>query len=335
MKKSITIIFLLFLICETTGCMRVYDTLTVNPDGTVTETQKQCISKEYIDSINESDTSQNLSDSDMTLETLEDGGEYYCTSETKTVSEADAAKSSGLTINKDIFYYPIQNNQDESVKTGYDLSDAIDKNIFLKLTINLGDDIVETNANVTDETTGCTAVFNSYFTEQSWYAYTAQGKEIINSDTTPPVIKFLQKKKYYAGLPNITYTDNVGIASVTLNNKPFTHLNIKNGKNEIKVTDIKGNSTKATFTCDTVKPVIKGIKQNKSYKKKAVFYVRDKVSLSKVTVDGKKQKISKKNLVKKGKYKKYYKFTIKKKGYHSIIATDKAGNSYYTGVTVR
>ncbi|MCH5268116.1 MAG: hypothetical protein J1E62_07205 [Lachnospiraceae bacterium] len=89
---------------------------------------------------------------------------------------------------------------------------------------------------------------------------------------------------------------------------------------------------------DKKAPVIKGVKNNKKYKKKATVYVKDNVKIKKVTVNGKKVKLTK---VKKGKYKGYYKFTVKKKGKkkkyikYKIIATDTSGNKKKVTIKIK
>ena len=317
-----------FALCAT-GCMRVYDTLTVNGDGTITDTQKQAISKQYIDDMG------GTTEEGYTLETLEDGNQYYVTTATQTVTASELSEGSNVTLNSDIFYYGIAGDSDETVNSGYTIADAIEQSIYVKMTVNLGSDIVETNANVTAETSGKTATFDTGLSGSSWYAYTAHGKELIDADTTAPVIQNAKDGKSYQSITDISFTDDTGIASATINGKSYSPLNAVNGKNIITVTDIKGNSTSVTIYLDTKAPTIKGIQNNSSYQGKAVFYVKDSVALSKVTVDGKKQKISNKSLVKKGKYKKYYKFTIKKKGSHTIVAADSAGNKKKIKITVK
>ena len=101
---------------------------------------------------------------------------------------------------------------------------------------------------------------------------------------------------------------------------------IKNGENVFLVSDLSGNTEEFTVILDKNKPVIKGIKNGKTYKKKAVLYVKDACELSKVKINGKNQKLAAKQLVKDGKYKGYYKIVISEKGANKIVATDVAGN---------
>ena len=320
MKKAVGIILLSCLSIVSTGCMRVYGNYVVNDDGTVTVTAKQSISKEFTEQIGEPQP-------DAVLETLEDGKQYYSTTATETGSIDVINNDSNMTLTKDIFYYNINPATGNNVNnTDYDLAYAISQSIYVKLSVTLASDIVYTNANVTSETSGKTATFDTLFIGESWYAYTAHGKELIDADNTAPVIQGVKDEGCYSSIPEIAFSDNTGAVITTLNGKDYSTLNIKNGKNVVTATDLNGNTTTLTFYKDTEAPIIKGIKNGKIYKGKTTFYVKDKIALKKVTVDGKVQKLTKSKLEKKGKYKNYYKITIKKKGTHKITTIDNAGN---------
>ncbi|MDE5864774.1 MAG: hypothetical protein K2H34_10560, partial [Lachnospiraceae bacterium] len=101
---------------------------------------------------------------------------------------------------------------------------------------------------------------------------------------------------------------------------------VKEGKNVLTAYDLHGNTTSVTYYVDSKAPIIKGVKNKKTYRKQAILYVKDKQKLAKVTVNNKKQKLSRKNLVKKGKYKGYYKIKVSQKGSNYITAYDQAGN---------
>lgn len=324
-KKLLALLTLSVMFCSLTGCMKLYESLTVNPDGTITETAKMCILKEYADS-----GSYEPQPGDV-VETLEDGKEYYTTTETATTTVSQLNKNlSNITLNGDIFYYYVGLYEDPAT-AATEISQAIRSGMYLKMNVTLLDDIVDTNANVTEDTLGNTAGFDTMANTDIWYAYTEKGKQQIAADQISPVIKGVKKNQYYKTMPKITCTDNVCVdaTKIKLNGKsvgPDSIRSKKEGKNTLSISDLNGNSTSITFYLDTKVPIIKGIKNNKTYQKKAVIYVKDKQMLSKVTDNKKKVKLTKKSLVKKGKYKGYYKITIKKKGKHTIIAYDKAGN---------
>ena len=73
MKKLLGILFLSCCLLGTTGCMRMYKTLTVNSNGTITQTDKVGISKEYLEENN------GQPEEGAVLETLEDGREILIT----------------------------------------------------------------------------------------------------------------------------------------------------------------------------------------------------------------------------------------------------------------
>lgn len=78
------------------------------------------------------------------------------------------------------------------------------------------------------------------------------------------------------------------------------------------------------IAADRKKPVIKGIKNKKVYKKKSItFYVKDNTGIKSIKLNGKKVKLIKK---KSGKYKNYYKVTAKKQGRNTVTVTDLNGN---------
>ena len=363
MKKQLGILLLSCCLLGTTGCMRVYETMTVNSNGTITQTDKVCISKEYLEENN------GTTEEGAVLETLEDGKEYYTTTETANVTLKELQEDGdNITLTKDIFYYGTGAESDNYSPDSneYNIAQAIQQGIYAKMTVNLGDTIVDTNANVTADTEGKTAAFDTSSGLSVWYAYTATGKQLIEQDTTAPTIKGINNNKTYKAIPKITYSDNVAVAKVTLNGVVVTPSNQtsyttssngkkknsttydwygtingisksakKQGKNVFTVYDIKGNSSSITFYFDTKVPTIKGIKNNKTYKKQATLYVKDSQKLNKVTVNKKKQKLSSKNLVKKGKYKGYYKIKVSKKGKKTIVAYDKAGNKKTIKITIK
>ncbi|MBR1865856.1 MAG: hypothetical protein IJ801_05050 [Lachnospiraceae bacterium] len=357
-KKWIGILLLSTMFFTMTGCMRLYETLTVSPDDVITVTVKNCLSKEYVDS-----TGQTVNP-DAKVETLEDGKQYYTQEETShsTVSEFATDSQSGDILTKDIFYSPINSGGTSSSSGDYDLEQAIANDIYVQMTIQLADEIVDTNANM--ETSGNTAIFNTVNPPATaWYAYTAAGKQQIETDQTAPVIHGVQQNKYYKALPKITFSDNIGVCKMQLNGVDVAPQNStttttvngkrksvkvydwyqtsgsmiksakKQGKNVFTVYDLSGNSSSVTFYLDTKAPVVKGVKKNKTYQKEAVLYIKDTTKLSKVTIDKKQQKLSNKKLVKTGKYKGYYQYKITKAGKHTVAAYDAAGNK--TSVTFK
>ena len=83
--------------------------------------------------------------------------------------------------------------------------------------------------------------------------------------------------------------------------------------------DTTSNNPSDSTKKDKKKPTVKGVKNNKTYKKTVKIKVSDKSGIKKVTLNGKKMKVSK--------FKKGYKITRKKSTKNYILKVwDKAGN---------
>lgn len=332
-RKVCGLLVLTCMMFVLSGC-RVYFDFTVNDDGTVTANSKTAYTPEEAEY---ADTTGAV------LETLEDGKQYYVVYDKAQTAKIEDVKDEHGMLTEDIFVYRLGSAEEQTQTEGQQID------MYLQMSVTLLSDVVDTNADAS--CTGKTAVFSSNGQQEKfWYAYTQKGKELVEADVQAPKMTGAKNKKYYKKMPgNIQFTDNIAIGEIRLNNKlvfaatSSTSSNGKtttatiwqdvngkdasrSGKNVFKVQDIKGNVSTYTIYVDGKKPVIAGVKNNKSYKKKAVVYIKDNLKLSKITIGGKKQKMTKKQLVKKGKYKGYYKYTVKKKGTNKIVVTDKAGN---------
>ncbi len=338
MKRLCVFFVLMSMVFMMTGC-RMYVDYVANGDGTVTSNGMTAYTPEELESMGADEKAK------ASLQTLEDGKQYYVVKENpETKSMARVKEEDGILITEDMCVYMIGDL--ETTLDGQVPADMM----YLQLSVTLGSDIVDTNANVLKE--GKKAVFASSATSDSyWYAYTQKGKELIEQDKTAPKMIGAKNNQYFREMPQtITFTDEIMVKEVKLNGVMVTCATstittdkgtekkyiwytpngsepAKKGKNVFEVTDLNNNVATYTIFVDGKQPVIKGVKENKSYKKKATVYVKDDLLLSKVKINGKKQKITKKQLVKSGKYKGYYKYTVKKNGTNKIVVTDKAGNT--------
>ncbi len=328
-KKLSGLLLMTMLLLALTGC-RMYTDYTVNEDQTVTIKSRIAYPESLKDII---DTTG------MTLLILEDGKRYYMTAEESATEPMTETNKRGIALSEDIFFYRI-GLEGEDVDTS--------SIMYMQLTLNMLEDIVDTNAD--KSTFGNRAIFSTDGKLLYWYAYTQKGLELIASDTELPQMEGAKNKNYYNKMPaTMRFTDNTAVKDVKLNGQyvkdasstsssngkkttQITWVNnkgkdvSKNGKNVFKVTDLNGNTATFTIYIDKKAPVVKGVKNKKTYKKKAVIYVKDNKQLSKITINGKKQKMTNKQLVKEGKYKGYYKYTVKKKGSNKIVVKDAAGN---------
>ena len=148
------------------------------------------------------------------------------------------------------------------------------------------------------------------------------GAGYLASDTIPPVIKGAKDGALIRKKTLITATDNVCLQSISLNGKNLGGLTgvtlgngkFKDGKYTFTATDASGNQSSIRVTLDQTKPTIKGVKNNKTYKKKVTLKFKDKNGIKKITINGKAIKKSIKSK------------TIRKRGSYTVKVTDKAGN---------
>lgn len=338
-RKMCGLLVLTCMMFVLSGC-RMYIDYVVNSDDTVTSTSTIAYSQEEIAEMQATE-GMTVDMSQLTLKTLEDGKQYYVGPEEKETTTLENANQDGALLTQDILFYPLDAGQGT---TNDDLSAAIE---YLQMSVTLGADIVDSNANVMTE--GKKAVFSTDGPANYWYAYTQKGKDLVLADKKAPTMKGAKNNRYYKKMPtNITFRDNIFVKKVMLNGKAVSPIKssytvngkttsstawyadgksaFKRGKNIFKVTDIADNTATYIIYVDTQTPTVKGVKNNKTYKNKATVYIKDNLKLSKITINGKNQKMTNKQLVKKGKYKGYYKYTVKKKGSNKIVVKDAAGN---------
>lgn len=348
MKKRITLLFVtMCAMLMLTGC-RMYANYTLNGDGTVTTKGMTAYSEEEMETLGDSKDNG-------TWKRLEDGKRYYVVeTKTETMTLEELEKEDSIYLTEDMCVYEAG---DEEESSDVDMSDM---GMYLQLSVTFTSKIASTNGRLSDD--GKTVIFDSEKNgkDARWYAYTEKGTALVENDHTPPKMKGAKSGKYYRYMPaSLEFVDDVKVAEIRLNGKVVKSYIAsyvvksnkrqqysiwramdgsypeKQGKNTFTVTDLNGNVAKYSFYIDRKAPVVKGVKNNKSYKKKAVLYVKDKCKLSKITINGKKKKMTDKQLVKKGKYKGYYKYTVKKKGTNRIVVKDKAGNKKTVKIRIR
>ncbi len=348
-KKYVMLMgFMILTMAFLSGC-RIYYNFDMSNPNAVKETVELYYSEAEMASLNRND------DQDMSkyeLVTLEDGQNYYKTTDTKdaTVDEINEDIDLGI-IKPNLIYIPA-----DEVKETAEAKNSIEEmysNMIVKLTFVLSEDVIETNGTLGEDKRTVTFEYKGSFREDL-YAYTSSSKAVYENDKTPPVISGLKKNKYYSyrDLNCISIKDDTALSNVTCNGIRMTRVsttrdnvtkqywilsnskNYKQGKNVIVATDINGNKSTYTFLYDNVKPVVKKLKSQARRKKRVVFYVKDKDSgIKKITYNkncSKFKKVPKKYIkkVKKGKYKGYYKVTLpcKTRSVLGFRIYDKAGN---------
>lgn len=98
--------------------------------------------------------------------------------------------------------------------------------------------------------------------------------------------------------------------------KKILDIEKKGGTYDLSKSESINSSSSSSKKKDTKKPTVKGIGNNKTYKKSVKFKVSDASGIKKVTLNKKKISVSK---AKKG-------YTVKKKGKYTLKVWDKAGN---------
>ena len=137
----------------------------------------------------------------------------------------------------------------------------------------------------------------------------------IASDTVAPTISGVKDKGIYKKRVVVVGTDDVSLPSLSLNGLRFNTNKLPiatSGTYTVVATDANNNTATVSFTVDTKKPKIKGIKSGKVSAKGVTLRFSDNMGVKSATVNGKS--VNKK------------KVTIKKAGRYVVKVTDIAGN---------
>lgn len=332
MKKNKTVVlgFLCIMAFILGGCVRIESSFVVDQDNTVTVSVEQAYHKGKTDARlreEEGMGPQEIEEmmSEFEVKTIQ-GEEYYNIQESQVLTEQELKENyPNYIINKDKFYAYAATEDEPAV--GEDIiSSLMEMGLspedleHLAIRIKLPSEVVKTNGILQeDKQTVVWDLTSSLFSEtesmyQELYAYTANDpgdpaadRLTIEKQTADPFAS------YHPGNPSPAPSI---VPSVQPTEKPVLPPSTSPAQKN-KVTAAKEKKT------DQQPPVIKGIKKNKSYKKRVTIYVKDNKQIKKVTLNGKKVTIKK---ISKGKYQGYYKFVVKKKGNYKVSAFDTSGN---------
>lgn len=326
--KKISVVLGLFCLMAVVlaGCVRFEETFTVGLDNKVSVSVQQAYEKEKSEEtlLKQGMTSQEIAEmmKEFEVKTIE-GKQYYVNEVDKDIAPEDLASSfPNYIFTKDKFYMyatASEINGDAEV-SDEDVSHILDelvemgldpKDMELIIKVKLPSEIVKTNGSLQEDKQVAVWKLRAENADiEEIYAYTAGDAADMAADR-----KTVEKQ--LAGVmatdePKQTSPAFDPIASSAPSNSPAPGPEASNTPAfpKVKKTDKKA-------------PVIKGVKKNKTYKKKATVYVTDNKQLKKVTLNGKKVSLKK---VTKGKWKGYYKFVVKKKGKSTVIAYDASGN---------
>lgn len=332
MKKNRTVVLGILCIMAFVlgGCVRIESSFVVDQDNTVTVGVEQAYHKGKTDarlSEEEGMGPQEIEEmmSDFEVKTIQ-GEDYYTIQESQALTEQELEENyPEYIINKDKFY-TYGTTEDEPVVGEDILSSLMEMGLspedleHIAIRIKLPSEVVKTNGTLQeDKQTVVWDLTASLFSEtenayQELYAYTA-------NDPGDPAADRLTIEKQTADPfasyhPGNQFPTPSTVPSVQPTEKPVLPPSASPAQKN-KVTPAKGKKA------DYQPPVIKGVKKNKSYKKRVTIYVKDNKQIKKVTLNGKKVTLKK---ISKGRYQGYYKFVVKKKGNYKVSAYDTSGN---------
>lgn len=315
-QKFLTVLLITMIMFVLSGCVHAEQAITVSSDEKITVAVKQSYEKaatdEALNEIFASDENTLMPDELNTIKEIlntypvetVDGVECYIIEDSMTYTAEEFVQNFPTMIaTKDKFYcyFGIDDTVGEDfsdLASDDEISEYLPNPEDISFKVTLPSPIVHTNGTVPDEdnhTASWSLSTDTFKKNDDLYAYTANDPANREADRATVEEQIKAATSIPSPTPNVTQT-----STPTVTDSPTT-----------------------TESKDKKAPTIKGIKKNKTYKKKVTVYVRDNVKLQKVTVNGKKVALTK---VKSGKYKGYYKFTVKKKGKKKIVAIDTSKN---------
>lgn len=185
--------------------------------------------------------------------------------------------------------------------------------LVVEVSITLPSTITESNGKVQGNT--ATWSMNDLPDDGKLIAVTGNNP-ILSSDQTPPVIKGVKNRGLYNKSVKVTAQDNVCLKEMRLNGIRYNTSVFRVGQSgsyTLTAEDASHNKTTVRFKVDKKKPVIKGAKNGKRYRKNVTLRFSDKNGIRNVQINGKKKGTKKTVLKKNGKY--------------IVKVTDKAGNT--------
>lgn len=186
-------------------------------------------------------------------------------------------------------------------------------NITILVSVTLPEVITESNG----ITSGKTVTWNlDSIPDDGRFVAVTGNNPIISGDKVKPTVTGVKNKGYYNKPVTVRVSDNVSVPNIALDGTRYNVAAFKvssDGSHTVLATDANKNITKVVFTIDTKKPIVKGVKNNKIYKKKVTLKFSDNTGIKSVKVNGKKSSTKK--------------VTLKKKKKYTVKVTDKAGNT--------
>lgn len=348
-KRVLAGLLAVVLVFCLTGCMEIRLEDKISKNGTYTELMvvyldreavvdylKKSLGEEYVDYFNDLMEEQGLS-----LRTV-DGKEYFVSkpqtersnivkssknNQTRSVKGSIQIWETGVHIDlkallgdatgslDSLDSLPADDVDDQMVKEEYEKMLA---SSYVVYTISFDYDIVKTDKNGT--------INKNNPKQASW-------KISLDPAKTMPVIEAYCKSdiKVSGVVQGATYKKAKkvkfqGAASATYKGKKVKSGTTfkKHGQHTLILKAASGEQRTVTFFIDKKKPVVRGVKNKKTYKKSKYIYIDDEDSgIASIKINGKK-----KNPEDSG-------FTIKKKGTNTIVVKDKVGNTTKIKVKIK
>lgn len=346
-KKMMAAILVVVLVFSLTGCMETTVEEKISKSGNYTCTMALYIEKEaVVDYVKRklgtdyvAELNKDMQEEGFTLQTI-DGKEYY-------VSKPEVEKSTIAKLAK--------TNQQDAIKGSYQMwetglymnikamgGEALGSmnNISSTSSLALGNTDKETEELLAKSYLIYSVVFDYDIVKTDKNGVIDAGnpkkaswKIKMNSlDSIPTIEAYCKSDIKVSGVTQgATYNKTKKVTFSGTSSASYKGKKVKSGtafkkhgQHTIILKAASGEQRTVTFFIDKKKPVIKGVKNKKTYKKTKYITVSDKDSgVASLKIDGKKQDLSDGM------------FAIKKKGKHTIVAKDKVGNVTKIKVTIK
>lgn len=323
MRKKILLLSILgalmLFICS--GCMYYKMEANINANGSGTLVLTSGLAESYWQEMIEDGLSTKKEFEEYKAQATrveQDGKVYYCETEKTNFSntrklEKKLSENGYLVYaSSDTFSMTASAATEETVGDSSEMNEEEAKEIiYMEITVTFAEPICKNNGGtLSNDNKTITWDMGDLIKNEDLYATTtASAKKAASVNVAKnKIYKKVQTIKVKSGTATVYMDDAIVTSGKT---------KAKNGQHTLLIMNQNGTKKSFSFTVDTKAPTIKGIKNNKTYKKNVKLTFSDDVSgIKKVTVNGKK--ISNK-AVKNG-------YTVKKNGKYTVKATDKAGN---------
>lgn len=338
-KRVLAALLAMVLAFCLTGCMEMRVEEKISKSGTYTSTSVVYVDKEAaVETVREDVGEESaagldelMEDSGYNVQTV-DGKDYYVSkpdlNKSTIVKESkhnqpDTVKGSyqiwetGISINMKAWMADLFSGSQDTSTELVDMNKIL-ANSYLIYTVSFDYDIVKTDKNGTIDSTNPRKAswkisLDPNKTIPKIEAYCKSGIKV--SGVTQGATYKKAKKVKFQGTVSASYKGKKVKSGTSFK---------KHGQHTLILKAASGEQRTVTFFIDKKKPVVKGVKNKKTYTKKKYITIQDNDSgIASIKINGKKQDVSQ------------YDYTIKKKGTNTIVVKDKVGNTTKIKVTIK